>query len=411
VLYVGDAAANAVTFFDEAAGGQSRVTISETGISETSGLDADACQDTGNQVVCLIGDLDRVLATFGGGNDVGTYAGARLDHVLEGEAGDDALTGSEATVNAAGFLLGETLRGGAGRDTLRGRDGGDVLEAGPGDGDDADGGFGGDALVLSSADGGADVLRGGPGFDMIDLQAYGAAAVSLADASVSALDGSRRHTLDGIEDVLGSPQADRLVGTGGFNRLDGADGNDEIDGNVGADMLMGSGGDDMIFARDGINDAVLGGLGGDTCVLDQLDEFDGCENPLPGLVPVFGTPPPRDDRGAVCSIRGFGARPTRRAVLRGLRVQLFCDERGRIVIQLIAVLRRLPGRARLAATGDVVLATARGRLGPARRKALRLRPARGLRAAIRRGLRARVATTVTDAAGNRRTYTRRLRIR
>jgi hypothetical protein len=40
-----------------------------------------------------------------------------------------------------------------------------------------------------------------------------------------------------------------------------------------------------------------------------------------------------------------------------------------------------------------------------------VRPGRGLRPMIRRGLRARVVTTATDSAGNRRTFTRRLRIR
>jgi hypothetical protein len=400
-----------VSFFDEPAGGQTRVTIAETGISETSPSGSDACEDTGNQVVCVVGDLSRVLATFGGGNDTGVYEGARLDHVLEGDAGDDTLTGSEATVNAAGFLLGDTLRGGEGRDVVRGRNGGDLLEPGPGNGDDVDAGIGNDDLVLDSADGAGDVLRGGPGFDLVNLQAYGAAFANLAGGSVSAADGSRQHTLDGIEDVLGSNEGDRLLGTGGFNRIDGGHGNDEIDGNIGGDLLDGNAGDDMIFARDGINDGVLGGLGADTCVLDQLDEHDGCENALLGLVPVFGTPPPRDDRGPVCSVRGFGQRPTRRAMLRGLRVRLFCDERGRVLVQLIAVFRRLPGSARPAATGDLVLATARGRLGRSRRRTLRLRPGAGLRTAIRHGLRARVATTVTDAAGNRRTYVKRLRIR
>ena len=57
-----------MVFADEpAGGGLTRVTIFETGIAETSGPDADACQDTGNQVVCVIGDLERVLASFGGG--------------------------------------------------------------------------------------------------------------------------------------------------------------------------------------------------------------------------------------------------------------------------------------------------------------------------------------------------------
>jgi hypothetical protein len=265
--------------------------------------------------------------------------------------------------------------------------------------------------VLGPSDGAGDVLRGGPGIDRADLQAHGAAFANLAAGSVSALDGSRRHTLDGVEDVLGSNQGDRLIGSGGFNRLDGGDGSDEIDGNVGADQLDGSAGNDTIFARDGINDRVIGGLDFDTCVLDQLDEFEGCENPLMGDVPVFGTPPLPDRLGPVCSVRGVGPRPARRAVVRGLRLRLFCDERGRIVVQLVTVVRRFGDRARRAATGDLVLATARGRLGPSRRRTLRLRPGRGLRPLIRRGLRARVVTVATDAAGNRRTYTRPIRIR
>jgi Ca2+-binding RTX toxin-like protein len=81
--------------------------------------------------------------------------------VIEGDAGNDHLTGGSGA---------DVLMGGSGDDTLRGNDGDDILLGGDG-GDDLDGGEGND--VLSGGDGddnlngdrGLDILIGGSGKD------------------------------------------------------------------------------------------------------------------------------------------------------------------------------------------------------------------------------------------------------
>lgn len=100
-----------------------------------------------------------------------------------------------------------------------------------------------------------------------------------------------------------------------------------------------------------------------------------------------------------------------RAVLlrRGLMVRVACDEAGTVRSQLVLTPRRarLLGLPRVIGTSRVVTAAAgrrvltRVRLGPASRRALRARGA----------LRATVAVTLTDAAGNIREVRRPLLLR
>jgi Ca2+-binding RTX toxin-like protein len=73
-------------------------------------------------------------------------------------------------------------------------------------------------------------------------------------------------TLSGIEDVVGTDQADVIGGDGGPNLLGGgfAPRTDKIDGRGGDDDLRGGAGDDVLAGGAGTN-TIRGGTGRDTC--------------------------------------------------------------------------------------------------------------------------------------------------
>jgi len=110
------------------------------------------------------------------------------------------------------------------------------------------GGYGDDYIYVTANDG-ADVIDGGPGYDILS---YAGANTSLS-IDLATLYGD---SVTGIEAVQGSLFGDVVTGTGGDDRIDGNEGNDTI--NAGA-------GNDTILMRnwDGA-DQVNGGTGSDT---------------------------------------------------------------------------------------------------------------------------------------------------
>ena len=199
--------------------------------------------------------------------------------VLNGTAGDDTINGLAGN---------DWLKGGGGNDGLDGGAGDDILDGGAGidmalyyDSPAGVGvslrtgnGFGGDAegdtlsnienLAGSSFDdglegddgvnqlfgfGGNDVLRGNGGADQLfggtgnDTALYVDSPVGV---TVDLRAGQGFHgtaegdTLFSIENLVGSPFDDQLIGDDGANVLEGGDGNDFLQGGLGADTLRGS---------------------------------------------------------------------------------------------------------------------------------------------------------------------------
>lgn len=125
------------------------------------------------------------------------------------------------TLESQGAASGGTITGTLGSDELIGGSGNDALQASEGD-DRLDGGPGNDTL------------GGGLGRDLARYAgAPGAVQVDLSAGTVTGAAGN--DTLSGIEDVIGSAFADRLVGNDDDNRLDGGAGDDVIDGGEGRD--------------------------------------------------------------------------------------------------------------------------------------------------------------------------------
>ncbi len=204
----------------------------------------------GNDTI-TVGDLNGVLPTVltingGLGNDTINASAATLGMVrmqLNGNDGNDSITGSKSDDTIDGGAGLDTMNGGSGNDTIRGGTENDNINGGAGD-DSIEGNDGNDALVGGA---GNDAIVGGLGNDL----------VSGNSGNDTLLGNDGRDTLNGGSDN------DSLDGGVGKDTLTGADGNDTLDGGRNDDIITGDAGDDSIRGNHG-NDTVDGGLGADT---------------------------------------------------------------------------------------------------------------------------------------------------
>lgn len=210
-----------------------------------------------------------------------------------GTRGDDRLEGSDGPDELVGIAGADRLVGRGGEDRLVGGDGDDLLQGGLGN-DVVQGGAGEDtASWADAAPTRTEFFTYGVNVRLAN--GIGAAAGLFYEAEP----GRERDSLSGIENVLGSPYNDRLVGDAGANALDGAagddlifglagadrlrggDGNDDVDGGDGADALHGGGGQDFIFGKGGADrvdaggddDRVTGGPGDDVMIGGAGDDI------------------------------------------------------------------------------------------------------------------------------------------
>jgi hypothetical protein len=219
---------DAVAFTDDGA------PVTGTGNCEPPGPHSVRCY--GNTTSALLGD----------GDDQARCEAPRCS--LSGGDGADTLAGDGELMGGTGA---DVLEGGAGDGNLVGGPGSDVLHAGPG-ADRVNGDGTGYATYPPGTpdDAAPDLVDGGPGRDTLMLPA-GATAPPEVDLAAGR---AGNDTLTSIEDVYGSPGAERLLGDAGPNRLSG---------NGGADVLDGRAGDDDLDGGDGV-DTLSGGPGDDT---------------------------------------------------------------------------------------------------------------------------------------------------
>ncbi|MGN2393206.1 hypothetical protein ACTFO6_17155, partial [Pelomicrobium sp. G1] len=244
------------------------------------GGDGDDLLEGGSGSDVLIGDLgaDRLFADTQAHSLAAAAADSHRDW-LAGGAGEDLLVGAGGADVLSGGNGADLLLGSAGDDVLLGdvdalpRDPNWRIEVGP-DGrrivSPIMGTHG--VVILGSAlspvlpeEGGADLLYGGAGHDLI----FG--------------DG-------GSDELYGGEGDDRLFGdadeldplTHGSDYLNGGAGDDELHGNGGADMLIGGAGDDRLYGGAGEDtlrggageDALDGGEDGDTYLFRKGDGSD-----------------------------------------------------------------------------------------------------------------------------------------
>ena len=110
-----------------------------------------------------------------------------------------------------------------------------------------------------------DVLRGGPGDDIIDAR-NGGDHVNAGDGNDTVLGGNGDDTLiggRGNDVLMGDNGDDFLVGGKGNDLLQGDNGNDTLRGGLGDDTLLGGNGNDVLMGGKG-NDVLMGENGNDT---------------------------------------------------------------------------------------------------------------------------------------------------
>ncbi|MBL96165.1 MAG: hypothetical protein CMF70_12780, partial [Magnetovibrio sp.] len=190
-----------------------------------------------------------------GGDGMDTIDGGDGNDIIDGSFGDDTISAGDGD---------DTVYGSGGDDDILGGDGDDQINAGAGDdhvsgnmGDDTVSGASGDDVLYGDA--GSDTIDGGTGDDYID---------GGADADV--ITGG-----DGDDIIEGGLAADTITAGDGDDEIGGGTGNDILAGGAGDDTVDGGEGDDLIDAGDG-NDLVSGGQGWDTVYAgDGDDTVDG----------------------------------------------------------------------------------------------------------------------------------------
>jgi Putative metal-binding motif/RTX calcium-binding nonapeptide repeat (4 copies) len=254
-------------------------TVQLESVSSTLTDSAANCVPSGNMVNCTVGSGHEVVVFLGAGDDYTENIGGVFPFTLpvtitlHGEDGDDYLFSGRSN---------DKLFGGAGQDDLIAAGGSDTLDGGSGD----------DVLtpdVYTGGANGADDVRGGPGFDSLDINpgSGNGIAVSLDDIANDGVYGpaeTDRVSEEGdnihsdVEDLFGTSNADVFIGTAAGQSLFGAGGADYLDGDGGYDRYDGGTGDDTLVTRDGLAERVECGDGNDIATTDIADETDGCEN-------------------------------------------------------------------------------------------------------------------------------------
>lgn len=200
---------------------------------------------------------------------------------IQGGAGDDVLDTGETVTALLGEGGNDTLVGGPRADYVVGGDGDDTIATG--DGDDR---------ILGGA--GADVLGGGLGRDEVS---YASANVplrlSIGDGPDDGAAGEGDAILADVEDLIGGPgtdviigddDANRLVSNGGADVLAGRGGADRLEGyNQGAELDAGPGVDTVLSGErdrpllvDGERDRTFCGGRAPVVRADSFDSFDSC---------------------------------------------------------------------------------------------------------------------------------------
>ena len=172
---------------------------------------------------------------------------------LDGDNGNDRITGGPGNDNLRGSNGDDVITGGDGNDSISGGNGLDAIDAGPGD-DDIRSFFG---------DVEPDVYSGGPGADRVNYQsASGPVTVTLDGVANDGVTGENDNVSADIEDLVGTNFADTLTGNAANNQFDGGTGNDILNGAGGSDGLVGGRGEDTLTGGSGV-DALDGGDGAD----------------------------------------------------------------------------------------------------------------------------------------------------
>ena len=203
---------------------------------------------------------------------------------LVGGAGNDSLLADGSTITGGAATSAVNITGGGGNDTIEGGAASDTLIGDVGD----------DTFVGSD---GNDSISGGDGTDTISYESA-TVGVNIDLSGGGATGGSSTDIVAGIENVVGSLQADTITGSDVANQLSGGDGNDTI---------FGGSGDDWLYGGAGTN-TLNGGPGSDFCSRGDGDARIECEKPPlpPPTVTAIEPSSGSVDGGTLVTITGTG---------------------------------------------------------------------------------------------------------
>ena len=243
--------------------------------------------------VAIVGGTPTVANTsqiqaFGqGGNDVISLDetnGALPSANLFGGEGNDTLTGGSGGDQIFGQDGNDTLLGKGGFDLLFGGEGNDTLTGG--DADDQMFGQGGNDRMIWNPGDDSDLMEGGEGNDVAEVNGGNGAEQFTATANGTRVRFDRVNPAPFALDIGTTERVvvnmnggdDSFSATGDLAALtsftvDGGDGNDQILGGNGADILLGGNGDDFIDGQQG-NDVAFLGAGNDVFQWDPGDGSD-----------------------------------------------------------------------------------------------------------------------------------------
>ena len=244
-------------------GGNETVTIDQAGsapfphqstvsIDLALGDGTDSLVITGQSTADAIGfGVNGISLDAGGTPDV-TGVGTVESFTVNAGDGDDTVSGREDGGLGDVFATALTIDGDVGNDALTGGDGDDEISGGSGN----------------------DTVKGGAGDDTLD-GGSGADVVSGGDASDVVMGGS------GSDQIKGGDGGDTIDGGAGGDTVTGGEGADTVNGGDGNDRLKGGGNDDDVNGDPG-RDELAGGRGNDRCLGGpDPDSITGCETGHP----------------------------------------------------------------------------------------------------------------------------------
>ena len=283
---VGSATFDGLTATLNLDGAEDNVTVSVSGGllvhgQTTGGLSSGSDWDSavaGDQTVPADGTR-TVIVNGGDGSDSITVTARNTELAssgLNGDGGDDVLTGADSNETLTGGDGNDRLVAGKGDDTMQGGAGNDTLVWNQGDGSDrASGDAGNDASEVNGAPTLGDVFT-------LDPAAGGSVRLRRTNLGVFTFDAlTERFEVNGLggndsvtaNDGVGALTLLSVDGGAGVDTVNGSDGPDLILGGEGNDVLGGGDGDDRIVGDRG-NDTMNGGTGDDTLVWNNGDGTD-----------------------------------------------------------------------------------------------------------------------------------------
>lgn len=217
------------------------------------------------------------------------FASIMGNATVNGGAGENYVTGDDASQFISLGAEDDTLYGGGGADTIGSGGGEDILYGNQGDdfvfgGDGMDTLYGGQDADIVHGDNGNDVVYGNKGDDTLsggenDDVLFGGQNddIVYGNTGNDTLNGNR-----GNDTLYGGENDDIVYGNQGDDTLDGNSGNDTLYGGQNNDLISGGGGDDHLAGNLG-NDTLVGGDGADTFSIqtdngmDVISDFNGAE--------------------------------------------------------------------------------------------------------------------------------------